>query len=145
METMFNGFEYPDEGVDDHWETLKGFYNQLDLAIYTLRRNSRSFLCGGGDISWDSSSSLMSWSEPFVVPFVESGYVVTLKYGSDKQNLSDNIQPGSCLVAELPAILNENVTVNMNVYTTLGKADNLYVVAYNYSGSLFLRNGKIFT
>jgi len=143
MQTMFNKYIFPDESVEDHWETLVSFYNSVDLGIYSLKNIVNSFLCGGGTKTWDSGSGLFTWTEMFVIPLVMSGFLVNLKYGADGLTMSQNLQDGYCLVAKIPSVITENRTLNMSVVSKLSSTDGYYVIAYRHGTKLYLRNGEI--
>lgn len=141
--TTFNEFVFPSENQDPHYVTLKSFFNLNDQLMYTNRLRNYFILAGGGTISFNSSSGLLSWTEDFAIKDAISGYLNVLRYGPDAANREANLQDGQILYVEFPTALTENRTLNLSVANSLNKNTNFYILAFRYSTKVYFKNGVI--
>lgn len=138
--TTFRKLAYPGENSNPFWEQWRGLMNQIDAELHLRQLMSNMIPDGGGTITFNSGSNLMTWTADFVVPLFHWGFSLNLVFGPDDSTRNANIQNGQALIVTVPSSLNANRDLNMTVVSQLTTtANNQWVLAWNNSGTLVVR------
>ena len=73
---------YPPEGVDPWYEWFQSMVEAQDATAFGLEDVKNIVLSGGGVISWDASTGLLSWASDIAVNVASTGFQETIAAGS---------------------------------------------------------------
>lgn len=69
---------YPAEGVDPWYESFQGLIEAQDVTTSGLLETKNIIFSGGGTLSWNASTGLLSWSAAITVNSANTGYAETI-------------------------------------------------------------------
>lgn len=141
--TLYNEHTYPSENQDPFYSTIKSFFDQNDLTMFSNKIRSNFILAGGGTLTWDYSTGLFSWTSDFALKHLFTGFLVKYVYGDDGINREINLQDGDILYGLFPSSLSANRNYNLVSATSIPKTDNVFVLGWRYENNLYLQNGLI--
>lgn len=141
--TLFNEYSFPDEDQDPYFKTLSSFFGQLDVAIWNNRMRSNLILAGGGSISFNSTTSLLTWSDDFGLKHLYSGFLNEFRFGPDNLTREASILEGQVLYGQIPSQVSQGQVKNLLVADQLPSGDNNFVLAWRYNNSVYFQNGII--
>lgn len=131
----------PGEDADPYMDQFIEYTNVIEMSIFMRKLMINFLLTGGGTRIWSSGTGIFSWTADWVIPVFHWGKKINVVYGPDGATRAALIPSGSCLIVDIPAILNGNVNLNFRVVSQLNtNVDNEWVAAWNNAGTLIIRN-----
>lgn len=142
--TTFMQISYPSEYQDPFWETWTAFVSKIDEQIYMNKVMNNFILSGGGTIAFSSSTGVLSWTQDFVIPYLEYGYKILIKYGPDGAARQATLSDGEALIIEIPFAITQDAEVNAQVTNQLAPAGyDKWVVGYRKGSNFYFRDRSV--
>jgi hypothetical protein len=101
---------YPTKDSDPWFENFESMVTAMDSSGYAAREDRSIIFGGGGDVTWDSGTSTLTWAQPIVAYSMIAGFRLSIPAGSaviaDTQVLYVNLvrsPTGNSSVSILPA------------------------------------------
>lgn len=134
-----NYFEYlfPDEGERPYYTKISNFFNSLDRSIYSRLEDWNYIYFGGGTITFNSATGVLSWSAPIYLLNIMTGYKYIIQSGSI------TINNGETIYVNITRNLNVDTQVTINKMNSLlpnkSDYDSIYVLGVRIGNNLILR------
>jgi hypothetical protein len=133
---------YPSEQRDPWFDQFLAFVQAVDSAVYAEREDRNLVIMGGGAVSWDATTNILSWVANIELPASPVGFLW-------------RIVPGSLVVADNQFIYFQAVrspTDNVNVTLSTGAqvpglisedANNSILFGVRRGSRVYFRNGDV--
>ena len=139
--TTFLGITYPDENENPFYNKYKAQMQSLDRILYQAKIQSQLIVGGGGTVSFNSTTNLLTWTSDLVIPIAIYGYKINVKFGPDYSTRQAALAEGSLMYVDIPFVLTGNVDRNIEVASSIDKNNHqLFVIGYR-TGSKVYMNG----
>lgn len=135
LETDRIKLPYPTERSKSWYATYVQFVQQLDAALFASREDRNIFLLGGGTLTWNASTSTLTWSAAIQIVSPHIGSIGSLASGSLV------ITAGRFASVELTRYADANYSLTATAVTTLEASDNILGLLYRSGNTLVWRNG----
>lgn len=142
-QTILNEYSYPNEDQDPFYDAIRNFWNAQDVSIWNNKLRSNFIMAGGGTLTWDVGSSLLSWTENFALKHLVSGFLIEYVYGTDGINREINIEDNQIVYGKFSSAITAAQTKNLFVADSLDKNDDYFVLCWRYNDKLYFQNGII--
>jgi len=126
---------FPAEDQDPWYETFASMVSAMDASAYAAREDRQLLLGGGGIISFDASSGLLTWSADFEIFSTISGFLLSIPAGS--VTLADG-QMAYTVVTRSPT---QDLTLGFTVADTAPSTDGALVFVFRRGSAVYWRNG----
>lgn len=129
------GWSYPNENVNPWYEAFKSLVLAMDVSGYASREDRNLIIVGGGLVSWDAGTSLLSWADVIQVLSFITGYRV--QTAANTVTMDD----GYVLYLSVTRSPTSNVTVSVVVDDKIPTDDSAFVLAVRSGTNIYWRNG----
>lgn len=129
------GFIYSGENEEHWWDIWVAMMDQFDVSIYSAIENPNLFLTGGGEITLNTSTHVLTWTEDFELLNVLTGGVATIAAGS----LSGFVD-GKIAYIEVSRPLSGAVTKIFQLTDSLSADASKVFIAMRRGSSVYCRN-----
>jgi hypothetical protein len=126
---------FPNENQEPWYQALENFSKALDASGFASREDRQLILIGGGTITWDASTSTLTWTGAIQVISPISGFLLSIAAGSV------TISDGQVLYATLVRAPTRNLTVEAAVENQVPQSDTAYLLAARVGDDIYWRNG----
>jgi hypothetical protein len=131
---------YPRDGEDPWYSSFEDMVRAMDASSIAVHDQKNVILSGGGVISWDATTGIVSWALPIMLNSSQSGFAETIPAGSLEV-------PTDGLIGYVSFITSpsDNVTVELFTADVLPAPDvnNTFVLFRRRQNKLFWRNGGV--
>lgn len=131
---------YPAEGVDPWYDAFQDMVRAQDATALALHDQKNIILTGGGDISWNASTGVVSWTLPITLNSSQSGFIESVPAGS--LYVPDDGQYGYVRFVPSPQ---DNVELVLRAADVLpaSDVDRTYILFRRRQNKLYWRNGGV--
>jgi hypothetical protein len=139
--TARNNWPYPNQDNDAWYDTFKALVNAMDASFFTTREDKNFVLFGGGSVSFNATTGVLSWTSPFEAVSATSGfhwYIPAPATGG-----SVTLQDGEFFFVELTRNPQSSVAVVARVGSQINPNDNSLVIAQRIGSVVVFRNGAV--
>lgn len=126
---------FPSEFQDPWYDAFVSLLQAIDASAYAAREDRNMIMMGGGSITLNSTTGLLSWSAPFNLFSGPTGLIWVIPAGS--VTIADG-QMFSCQVTRNPQ---GNITQTLTVAAKVPNDDNSVVIGVRQGGVVYFRNG----
>lgn len=130
---------YPKEFEDPFYAKFVAFVNALDASFFTTREDKNFVLFGGGTISFNSTSGVLTWSAPIQAVSATSGIRWRIPNGTTGGSVT--LQDGEFFYVELvrnPQVAQDIAAV---VGSRISPSDDALIIAQRLGDVVVFRNG----
>jgi hypothetical protein len=132
---------YPNENTDPWWEKFKSFVTAVDASFYTTREDKNFVLFGGGTVSFDATSGVLSWTDPIQGVAATTGYHWYIP--STTTGGSVTLEDGEFFYVELTRAPQSSQSLPALNGSRIPTNDNALVIAQRLGDAVIFRNGAI--
>lgn len=130
---------YPKE-YSEHWmQKFEAFVNALDASVFTTREDKNFVLFGGGLVSFDATTGVLTWAQP-----LQGVSAVTGMHWYIESNIaggSITLQDGEFFYVEVTRAPTSAQNVTAKVGSRIPVSDNAIVLAQRLGTAVIFRNG----
>lgn len=126
---------YPDDNDRNWYGKFSTLTNAQDAAAYAGREDRSFLIGGGGTVSFNSGSGVLTWSSAIECFSPITGFKGTVAAGSS------TILNGEILYVTLTRGMTANVTLTAQVATSIPNSDNAIALAVRSGNTVYFRNG----
>lgn len=126
---------YPSEGQDPWFDAVLSFLEAADASGYAGRENDNTILTGGGTVSFNAGTGVVSWTQAIDILAVYSGYKWTIPAG--QLTLND----GQIAYVTLTRAPPTSINVTPVVANALPLNDNAIILVARNGSKVYFRNG----
>jgi len=127
---------FPAENQDPWYDAFSDMVTAIDASGHAAREDRSVFMGGGGDVSFNSTTGELAWTEAFEVYSTEVGFLFTLPAGSVI------LQDGELFYIDLVRVPTTNMTVAAIVASQVPQSDVAYVIGLRRSDDVYFRFGS---
>jgi hypothetical protein len=132
---------YPSENQDPWWEKFKSFVEAVDQSFYTTREDKNFVLFGGGTVSFDASSGLLSWTDPLEGVAATTGYRWNIPTPTTGGSVT--LQDGEFFYVELTRAPQSTQSLVAEKGSRIPVSDDALVIAQRLGTAVIFRNGAV--
>lgn len=140
LETDRTKIPYPSENDTDWWDQWKTLMADIDAKHYAAREDRNLLLQGGGTMTFNKASGVMSWSNAIRLFSLQNAFAWFVSPGT--LTLLD----GQAMTVVLPRGIEVNTTVPATAVTPplpLSVKDTALVICQRVDDRLYFRNGMV--
>jgi hypothetical protein len=128
---------YPAENRDPWFDDFESFVEGLDVSGYASREDRNIVIGGGGTISWDVGTSLLTWTSDILIVSPLLGFL--LRVGSGSVSLDE----GQFFYAVIVRAPTGNTVLSVGVVNQVPSDDTSFVLAVRIGDRIHWRNGTV--
>lgn len=128
-------WEYPTESQKSWFNIFVALMNSMDGNVYASLENLNLILRGGGDVSLNTSTNVMTWTEDFEILSMMTGGVITIPAGS-----LSNFLAGKIAYVSVSRPVGGSAEATLSLADTLGTDDSKLFFGMRRGDVLYLRN-----
>jgi len=138
--TTFLEIPYPDENQDPFYLAYRQQMEAMSRVMFMSKIQAQLLLGGGGNITFNHSTNLLTWTQDFIVPVYYYGYKLSIRFGQDFVSRQASLADGSALVIEIPYVLTENKVVNFQVQNAINQQNHqLFVCGFRAGNKVYIK------
>lgn len=132
---------FPSRETDPWFDAFVDYVNAVDSSQYAYREDRNSIFSGGGTLSWNATTGVLSWDAPISILAAVTGYLWQITAGSDVIDSTEGI----IFYATLDRGPGSNTNVAIATINKLGSIspDNVMVIAVRIGTTLYFRTGLV--
>lgn len=138
-ETARLAIQYPDEGEDPFFVKIKSFFESVDTHLFANMADRNLFLRGGGVVSFNSATGVVTWGSNLQLFDFPSGLRISVLASSI------TLQNGQCAFIDTGRSISENVTVTLNAASLVANGPGKIVLFFRDGNRIIFRNGAVLT
>lgn len=138
-ETPRLAIQYPDEGEDPFFVKIKSFFESVDTHLFASMADRNLFLRGGGVVSFNSATGVVTWGSNIRLFDYPSGLRLTVLASSL------TLQDGECAFIDTGRSISENITVTTSVASLVANGPGKIVLFFRDGNRVIFRNGVVLT
>lgn len=127
---------YPNQDADPWFDVFESMIDGIDASGYSSREDRSIIFGGGGNVSWNSSTGVLSWASDFVLYSLIAGYKLTIPAGNI--TIANN-QVLYLVVTRSPT---QNLTLTFSVASNVPNTDQAMAFAIRVGSIVYFRWGK---
>lgn len=139
--TARNNWPYPNQDNDAWYDMFKAFVNAVDASFFTTREDKNFVLFGGGSVSFNATTGVLSWSSAFEAVSATSGFHWYIPDPATGGTVT--LQDGEFFFVELTRNPQSAVAVVARVGSQINPNDNSLVIAQRIGSVVIFRNGAV--
>ena len=129
------GWIYPADMQRDWMDIWEALINQQETDVYSALEDPNLYLRGGGEISLDTGTNILSWDESMEILSCLTGGVVTIAAGSLASFLD-----GKIAYVQVTRPMTGNSILTLQVADYIGNDRNKIFVAMRRGSVVYMRN-----
>lgn len=129
--------QFPDDGEDPYFVKIKSFFESLDSFIFANMSDRNLVLRGGGTISFNSATNVVTWGSALELVDYVSGLLITISASS----LS--IADGEAAFIDTSRALSASVIATLTSAPSVGVGSGKIVVFARNGSKIIFRNGVV--
>lgn len=129
--------QYPDEGENPFFLKISSFFESLDTYIHANLSDRNLVFSGGGELSFVSSSGLVTWGSDLKLLDTTSGFVISIV--ASNLTLAD----GEAAFIDTSRVMSQSVSAALNVAPVVGVGAGKIVLFVRQGTLLYFRNGVV--
>jgi hypothetical protein len=131
------GWEYPQEDAKSWWDTYESLLNQQETDVLAALEESTMYLTGGGTVTVDPDTDILSWSAGFSLISFANGGIITIDPGT----LSGFVD-GSVGYVDVARPLSTNSTKSLVKGTSSRYVSTRVPIVWRVRDGLVFRNNR---
>ena len=131
----------PSEDQDPWYEGIRATITAIDGAVFTTREDKNFVLFGGGTVSWNATSGLLEWDDPFEAVAATTGFHWVIP--APVTGGSITLQDGEFFFVELVRAPQSTQSIEPLVGSRINTSDNALVIAQRIGEVVVFRNGSL--
>ena len=139
------GWPVPDEGVDPWYDAFLGLVGAVDTSGFASRENAGILMTGGGQLSLNSTTGVMTWQSDINIFAPITGYLWTLPGPEITGGGTVTIQNGQVLYVNLNRAPTGNTTLGVLTASQIPNTDNAFLLGIRIGTKVYFRNGAVLT
>jgi hypothetical protein len=128
---------YPLENSESWYESFRSMVEAQDASGYAAREDRNLILAGGGTVTWDGSTSLLTWTDYIDIISPISGFKVRIAAGSI------TIAADQLLYLDLVRAPTRNISTELTTGSQIPTTDTALLLAVRVGADLYWRNGLL--
>lgn len=125
----------PSEGQDPWYQAFVSMLNAIDASAFASREDRNLILAGGGSVSWNATTGVLTWSAPLRLLSASTGFFNELPAGTAV------LQNGQILYGSVTRLPGGNVSMSPQVAGAVPGSDSLVALCIRIGSKLYWRNG----
>lgn len=139
--TPFLQIPMPGEDSDPFYDQFKQMTFVMEKIMFMRKLMVNMLVTGGGTLTWTSGSSVLNWTDDFIIPVFHWGKRILIVYGTSGTVRAQNIPNGFALYITIPTSLSADVSLNFQVGAQLAVTrHDEFVIGWNNNGTLVMRD-----
>lgn len=126
---------FPSEFATPWYKALEDYSNALDASGYAAREDRHLTVRGGGTISWDATTGVLTWTDPIQIVSPIAGFILSVPAASV------TIAEGQFLYATLVRAPTRNLNVEVAVGNQVPNTDVDLLLTIRVGSSLYWISG----
>ena len=126
---------FPAQDSDPWFDNFESMVTAIDSSGYAHREDRHARIAGGGTVSFDATSGLVSWSEDIVVLSPISGFKITVPANSH------TLEDGESVVFDVARSPTQNVTAASSVVSNVPNTNDAYALVVRSGLAVYWANG----
>lgn len=131
------GWPYPAREDDPWYDGFEDFVQADDASGFAHREDRNLFITGGGTLSWDAGTGVLTWTEAIQLVSPTTGFLLSIAADSV------TIENGEVLYATLVRQALEARTLTKAIATSVPSNDNAFMLCVRIGNNLHWRNGLV--
>lgn len=127
---------YPAKDVDPWFDTFEAMIDAMDSSSYSSREDRDIIFGGGGNVSWNATSGLLSWSSDIVLYSMISGFKLSVLAGNV------TLLAGQVLYVDVTRSPLQNLTLIANVANSVPNTDTALILAVRSVNTIYWKWGS---
>jgi len=131
------GWPYPAREDDPWYDGFEDFVQADDASGFAHREDRNLFITGGGTLSWDAGTGVLTWTEAIQLVSPTTGFLLGIAADSV------TIENGEVLYAVLVRQALEARTLTKAIANSVPSNDNAFMLCVRIGNNLHWRNGLV--
>jgi hypothetical protein len=132
---------FPNEDQDPWFEKFRAFINAVDASFFTTREDKNFVLFGGGTVSFDATSGLLSWTSPLEAVAATTGFHWLIPAPATPGSVT--LQDGEFFFVELTRAPQSVQSLDALSGSRINTNDDSLVIAQRLGDAVIFRNGAV--
>ena len=115
---------YPDEGQEEFYDSFVSMMREIERITLMNKLQTSLFLGGGGTVTFTSGTSVLQWTDDFVIPVPHYGQKITVENGPISGVRQATLPDGAMLILEIPYTMNNDITTDFLQVTQLDRLNH---------------------
>jgi len=132
---------FPNEDQDPWFEKFRGMLNAIDASFFTTREDKNFVLFGGGSVTFDAASGLLSWTAPLEAVAATTGFHWLIPAPATPGSVT--LQDGEFFFVELTRAPQSIQSIETRAGSRINTNDDSLVIAQRLGSAVIFRNGAV--
>jgi len=132
---------YPGQYSDPWWQKFKSFVEAVDASFYTTREDKNFVLFGGGTVSFNSTTGVLSWTDPLEGVAATTGYRWNIPNPTSGGSVT--LADGEFFYVELTRAPQSTQSLAALSGSRIPVSDDALVIAQRLGSAVIFRNGAV--
>lgn len=132
---------FPNEDQDPWFEKFRAFITAVDASFFTTREDKNFVLFGGGTVSFNATTGVLSWTSPLEAVAATTGFHWLIPAPATAGSVT--LQDGEFFFVELTRAPQSIQSLATIAGSRINTNDNSLVLAQRVGSAVIFRNGEV--
>lgn len=138
--TTFMNWPIPDENKDPWYKDFVDLVKEFDSSVGALLNTAGNLIIPLGTVTWNASFKEVTWTDDFLIPIVQSGFYLRIKYGPDLATRKIFIDNGERLIIRVPTTSAQELEGFIDKVSGSQVLDpTIFTLGFIHSNKLFIK------